>query len=100
MYAGFIVEEARVETLYEDPRHPYTHALLGALPRVDRRRDNRLKSINGAPPSLLVEPRGCPFAPRCEFVIDRCKTEIPSLSLVGLEHKIACWWISMQERYV
>ena len=91
MYAGFIVEEARVESLYEDPRHPYTHALLGALPRVDRRRDKRLKSINGAPPSLLVEPRGCPFAPRCEFVIDRCKTEIPSLSPVGTDHMIACW---------
>ena len=91
MYAGFIVEEASVETLYEDPRHPYTHALLEALPRVDRRRDKRLKSINGAPPSLLVEPHGCPFAPRCEFMIARCKTEIPFLHSVGPEHEIACW---------
>ncbi|HTX90458.1 MAG TPA: ABC transporter ATP-binding protein [Anaerolineales bacterium] len=91
MYAGFIVEEARVEDLYEDPRHPYTQALLGALPRVDRRRDHRLKSIAGAPPSLLVEPHGCPFAPRCDFSIERCKTEIPSLSEVGSGHTIACW---------
>lgn len=92
MYAGFIVEEAGVEGLYEDPRHPYTHALLGALPRVDRRRDRRLKSITGAPPSLLVEPHGCPFAQRCEFVMGRCQEENPELSPVGSGHRIACWW--------
>jgi oligopeptide transport system ATP-binding protein len=91
MYAGFIVEEADVEVLYEDPRHPYTHALLGALPRVDRRRDKRLKSIAGAPPSLLVEPHGCPFAPRCEYVIECCRAETPSLKEVGPGHTIACW---------
>jgi oligopeptide transport system ATP-binding protein len=91
MYAGFIVEEARVVELYENPSHPYTHALLGALPRVDLRRSRRLKSIPGAPPSLLVEPHGCPFAPRCEFVFDRCKSEIPSLRQVRPDHQIACW---------
>ena len=92
MYAGFIVETADVNTLYESPRHPYTNALLGALPRVDRRRDRRLKSIPGAPPSLLVEPLGCPFATRCEFVIDRCKTENPLLTPIAQNgHSIACW---------
>jgi oligopeptide/dipeptide ABC transporter ATP-binding protein len=91
MYAGFIVEEASVDVLYDNPLHPYTHALMGALPRVDRRRDHRLKSIPGAPPSLLVEPRGCPFAPRCEFAFDRCLIENPQLITVGLGHKIACW---------
>jgi oligopeptide transport system ATP-binding protein len=91
MYAGFIVEEAKVDALYEDPRHPYTSALLGALPRVDRRRDRRLKSIPGAPPSLLVEPRGCPFVLRCEYGIERCKTENPSLTPVGPDHTMACW---------
>ena len=49
-----------VDDLYENPRHPYTLALLAALPRVDRRRDDRLKSIPGAPPNLLVEPHGLP----------------------------------------
>ena len=73
MYAGMIVEEADVDSLFDRPRHPYTLALLGALPRVDRRRDSRLNSIPGAPPNLLVEPRGCPFAPRCEYVIERCR---------------------------
>ena len=91
MYAGFVVEEARVDDVYDDPRHPYTLALLTALPRADRRRDHRLKSIPGAPPSLLVEPHGCPFAPRCEFVVERCWTENPALSAVGPGHRIACW---------
>jgi oligopeptide transport system ATP-binding protein len=91
MYAGFIVEEARVDELYENPRHPYTLALLAALPRSDHRRQRRLKSIPGAPPSLLVEPKGCPFAPRCEFVIDRCQAENPPLRPVTPAHSIACW---------
>jgi len=91
MYAGFIVEEAIVDDLYEDPRHPYTMALLAALPRADRRRDRRLKSIPGAPPNLVVEPHGCPFAPRCERVIDRCMNENPVLTQVAANHKIACW---------
>jgi len=91
MYAGFIVEEASVDELYEHPRHPYTQALLEALPRVDRRRDSRLKSIPGAPPSLLVEPRGCPFTARCEYVFDRCLAENPPLLSVGLSHRTACW---------
>ena len=91
MYAGMIVEEAEVDSLFETPRHPYTMALLAALPRVDRRRDNRLKSIPGAPPNLLVEPRGCPFAPRCDFVIDRCLSERPPLLPVSPTQKAACW---------
>jgi len=91
MYAGFIVEETDVDSLYDDPRHPYTLALLAALPRIDRRRKDRLKPIRGSPPSLLVEPHGCPFAARCEFVIERCRHENPSLQLVSTGHRIACW---------
>jgi oligopeptide transport system ATP-binding protein len=91
MYAGFIVEEALVDDLYEDPRHPYTIALLAALPRIDRRRDKRLRSIPGAPPNLLVEPKGCPFAARCELVMDRCYEEMPSLIQVERNHHAACW---------
>jgi len=91
MYAGFIVEEALVDALYEDPRHPYTIALLAALPRVDRRRDRRLLSIPGAPPNLLVEPKGCPFAARCSMVFDRCRVEMPPLIQVSPNHQAACW---------
>jgi len=91
MYSGFIVEEAIVDDLYEKPSHPYTLALLAALPRVDRRRDKRLHSILGAPPNLLVEPHGCPFAPRCNFAIQRCQEENPSLESIAPGHNIACW---------
>jgi len=91
MYAGFIVEEAQVDDLYEDPRHPYTQALLAALPRVDRRRDKRLQSIPGAPPNLLVAPTGCPFVQRCQFAFNHCKEEMPPLIPVGLNHQAACW---------
>ena len=91
MYAGFIVEEALVDDLYENPYHPYTLALLGALPRVDRRRDRRLNSIPGAPPNLLVEPKCCPFVTRCTHVIDKCQEENPPLVHVAANHKAACW---------
>jgi oligopeptide/dipeptide ABC transporter ATP-binding protein len=91
MYAGYIVEEAPVDDLYEDPRHPYTIALLAALPRIDRRRDKRLRSIPGAPPNLLVKPKGCPFAARCEMVMERCREEMPPFIQVELNHHAACW---------
>lgn len=91
MYAGFIIEEAKVVELYENPGHPYTLALLEALPRVDHRRHNRLKSIPGAPPNLLVEPHGCPFSARCEYAYDRCRLENPPLTEISVDHKAACW---------
>jgi len=97
MYAGMIVEEADVDSLFDHPRHPYTLALLGALPRIDRRRDDRLKSIPGAPPSLLVEPQGCPFAPRCEYVIDHCRVERPPLMPVSPTQWSACWVLAGRE---
>jgi oligopeptide transport system ATP-binding protein len=92
MYSGFIVEEASADDLYEDPRHPYTQALLAALPRVDRRRDKHLQSIPGAPPNLLVAPLGCPFTPRCKFAFDHCRIEMPPIITVATNHRAACWW--------
>ena len=92
MYAGMIVEEADVDTLYKYPLHPYTTALLSALPRVDQRRDGRrLKAIPGAPPNLLLDISGCPFAPRCEMVVDKCLSERPPLFEISPDHKTACW---------
>jgi oligopeptide transport system ATP-binding protein len=91
MYAGHIVEEANVEDLYDSPSHPYTLALRAALPRVDRRRDQRLKSIPGSPPNLLAKPHGCPFAPRCEYAIEKCHKENPELTSIGKQHRSACW---------
>jgi len=91
MYAGSIVEEAPVEDLYGMPSHPYTIGLLGSLPRVDLIRDERLTSIEGMPPDLIALPDGCPFAARCDFVIDRCLTDVPPLMQVAPGHKSACW---------
>jgi oligopeptide transport system ATP-binding protein len=92
MYAGFIVETAPVKDLYGDPRHPYTVGLLGSLPRLDERHSQQLTSIEGLPPDLIDLPPGCPFAPRCSYVIDRCLEENPLLEIVGPNnHRIACW---------
>ena len=91
MYAGFIIEEAPVKELYGDPRHPYTLGLLGSLPRVDDTSHRRLVSIEGLPPDLLGLPPGCPFAPRCVYVMDRCQKENPPLESVSPGHWKACW---------
>jgi len=91
MYAGYVVERARVRDLYSSPQHPYTLGLLGSLPRIDGRHSRRLTNIEGRPPDLLEEPVYCPFAPRCAYVQDVCWKENPGLRAVGDEHDIACW---------
>ncbi|MBC7263301.1 MAG: ABC transporter ATP-binding protein [Chloroflexi bacterium] len=91
MYAGYIVEMADVKDMYSDPRHPYTLGLLSSIPRLDAERKSKLKPIEGLPPDLIDPPPGCPFAPRCEWVIDRCLEENPTLEPVGRRHYIACW---------
>jgi oligopeptide transport system ATP-binding protein len=91
MYAGFIVEEAPVRELYANPRHPYTLGLIGSLPRLDEDNPVRLQSIEGLPPDLIDLPKGCPFAARCVYRVEKCLTENPVLEPVGPGHKIACW---------
>ncbi|MEA3337815.1 MAG: ABC transporter ATP-binding protein [Chloroflexota bacterium] len=91
MYAGFIVEEADVNALYGDPRHPYTIGLLGSLPRLDADRPEKLESIDGLPPDLIDLPKGCPFYARCDYRLDRCRDDNPPLETVDRNHKVACW---------
>ena len=91
MYAGFMVELASVEKVYNDTRHPYTSALLRSLPRLDGSPGEKLASIDGFPPELYELPPGCPFAPRCEYVKEICWQQNPSLEEVAPEHSIACW---------
>ncbi|MCB2180218.1 ABC transporter ATP-binding protein [bacterium] len=91
MYGGYFVEEAEVKELYANPRHPYTIGLLRSLPRLDAVEHRRLLSIDGIPPVLYETPKSCPFAPRCEFAIDRCRAENPPLETIGPNHRIACW---------
>ena len=89
MYAGKIVEEAPVDQLFGAPRHPYTRALLGSLPRLGRR-ERRLRSIDGAPPSLIDLPLGCHFAARCPLVQPVCREVTPSLLPVANSHTVRC----------
>jgi len=91
MYAGYVVEDALVDDLYATPRHPYTLGLLGSLPRLNQASGAKLFSIPGQPPSLVALPPGCPFAPRCSYATERCRQENPTLEVVDLKHKVACW---------
>lgn len=91
MYSGFIVEEASVDQIYKQPRHPYTLGLLRSIPRLDLGRQKRLIPIEGLPPDLLEAPTSCPFAPRCNFAIEKCWEENPTLDTIEPGHRAACW---------
>jgi oligopeptide/dipeptide ABC transporter ATP-binding protein len=90
MYAGRIVEFADVREIFNRPAHPYTQALLDAVPKVDARVD-RLQAIPGAPSSGYVDEPGCPFAPRCKHAIAQCHVAKPPLTTVKPGHASECW---------
>ena len=90
MYAGKLVERAPVRTLFNQPAHPYTEALLHAVPTLTDRSE-RLWSIEGQPPDLANPPAGCPFNPRCPKAEDRCRREVPPEFQVGENHFTRCW---------
>jgi oligopeptide/dipeptide ABC transporter ATP-binding protein len=91
MYAGKIVEQGSAHDVYADPRHPYTMGLLDSVPRLDIPRKTKLHPIDGQPPDLTHLPPGCAFAPRCQYAIARCQTEVPPLLPVTTNHLSACW---------
>lgn len=91
MYSGYIIEQAPVDDLYERPRHPYTLGLLHAIPTLEHRSQGRLASIEGMPPDLRRPATGCPFAPRCPYVLEKCLQAVPTLQPVGPQHTSACW---------
>jgi oligopeptide transport system ATP-binding protein len=90
MYLGQIVELAAKESLFADPRHPYTRTLLSAIPRPDPHRNTRRQIPGGDVPSPMNPPAGCRFHTRCPFVIDRCRTEVPALTPWRDGHVAAC----------
>jgi oligopeptide/dipeptide ABC transporter ATP-binding protein len=90
MYAGKLVERAPVRTIFNQPAHPYTEALLHAVPKLTDR-SKRLWSIEGQPPDLTNPPTGCPFNPRCPQAEDRCRREVPPEFQVGENHYTRCW---------
>jgi oligopeptide/dipeptide ABC transporter ATP-binding protein len=92
MYGGMVMEQADRVTTFTAHHHPYTEGLLQSLPAYGGERE-RLRPIPGQPPSPISPPRGCPFAPRCAYVMDRCRTELPPLAVAGTApgHLSACW---------
>ena len=93
MYLGKIVETAPADQLYDDPRHPYTQALLSAVPEPDPRADQRRVLLPGEVPSAANPPSGCAFHPRCPLAEPRCAKETPELithQKCGAGHVVAC----------
>ena len=90
MYSGKIVEEAAVESLFENPMHPYTRGLLNSLPKDDN--ESKLQSIPGAVPHPAYLPRGCAFHPRCKDAMPQCQQQPPITNVTEENtHKVACW---------
>ena len=90
MYAGRVVEQASTGELFAGPRHPYTLALLGSIPRIEEQPGARLTPIAGAVPDPLHLPPGCAFAPRCEFAGDPCRERTPPLLAAGAGRLARC----------
>jgi peptide/nickel transport system ATP-binding protein len=89
MYAGKIIEEASVETIFEQPLHPYTSYLINSLPEFG---DKEMReSAPGAPPSLVELPSGCAFHPRCRFAMEKCRQVVPESRRINAQHRVACW---------
>ncbi len=91
MYAGMFVETGSAEQLFARPRHPYTLGLLQSVPRLDAGRRQKLQPIPGSPRNMLSPPAECPFAPRCRYVVERSRQEVPQLRELEPGHSVACF---------
>jgi oligopeptide transport system ATP-binding protein len=91
MYGGKVVEHGRVNEIFYDTAHPYTHGLMQSLTRLDMKKDEKLTPIEGTPPDLFSPPVGCPFAARCEYAMDVCYQMPPEETELTDEHVTSCW---------
>ncbi|OYQ36523.1 ABC transporter ATP-binding protein [Niveispirillum lacus] len=96
MYGGRFMETGTVRDIFYEPAHPYAAGLLSSMPRLTEERSEKLYAIPGQPPNLQRLPKACPFQERCDFVHDRCATELPLLREVGPGHTKACHLVSLQ----
>lgn len=91
MYLGQIVEEADVNSLFDNPQHPYTNGLLKSIPQLDGNRQERLFMIKGSVPLLSQIPQGCRFAERCPYATERCTSEMPPLYKISETQSVRCF---------
>jgi peptide/nickel transport system ATP-binding protein len=96
MYLGKIVELADAAELYRSPKHPYTQALMSAIPVPDPERKRERIILPGDVPSPANPPPGCPFHPRCPYAFERCRTEVPPLYQLGAGHVASCFLVEEQ----
>ncbi|HEI6398220.1 TPA: dipeptide ABC transporter ATP-binding protein [Staphylococcus aureus] len=92
MYLGHIVEIASDKEIYENPKHPYTKALISSIPQIDKHNNNRI-ILKGELPSPSNPPQGCPFHTRCPIAQDMCKKSMPELKDIGNENQVACFYV-------
>ena len=96
MYAGKVVEEADVQTLFRNPQHPYTQGLIASRPTIEAEHE-RLQFIPGNVPNPLKMPGGCPFHPRCPHAMDVCHSSMPGVTPLAEHHNVRCWLHETQE---
>lgn len=90
MYAGQVVEQGDVFTIFESPKHPYTEGLLKSMPGYEQR-TGQLFAIDGVVPNPLHLPPGCRFAPRCKYAVDLCRSDVPQVINTNDEELVRCW---------
>ena len=108
MYAGKLVEAGPTNTIFSEPKHPYTVGLLASVPRLDSRKKVVPRVIPGLPPNLAHLPQGCSFAPRCAYAMDECRAAAPQLEPVATAdsaagasaHERACFYDAAKLRKV
>lgn len=91
MYGGLVMEEASIDDIFENPRHPYTMGLLASIPDVEQDKNMRLMPIPGSPPDMTNPPKGCPFAPRCSYARKICGAELPEFVKLSEQHQSRCF---------
>lgn len=91
MYGGTVVETGDVFDIFENPKHPYTWGLLQSIPNLHEKEKRRLVPIEGSPPDLFSPPKGCPFAPRCQYAMEICVKKSPQEFVISEGHTARCW---------
>lgn len=98
MYGGKIMEEGSVKEIFDNPKHPYTLSLLKSIPHLDIGSDKELFSIEGTPPDLIEDIKGCPFFERCPYALPKCKEKFPKAFKVEEKHSSYCWLNEADEK--